>query len=280
VSFTSFPPNSYALILGASSGFGAATAIEFARHGVGTIGVHLDRAATMPACEEVQAKIRSYGVEAHFFNINAADAEQRTTVLDRITERFAERSGASIRTMVHSLAFGALKPFIADNPREELTQAQIEMTMNVMASSLVYWTQDVVRRGLIEQGGRIFAMTSAGSHRVLPMYGAVSAAKAALESYCRQLAFELGPKGVMVNSIQAGVTYTPALAKIPGNDFLMENARQRNPHHRLTTPEDVARTIVLLSTDEAAWINGSVVHVDGGEDAVDVNWLETTEAAK
>jgi NAD(P)-dependent dehydrogenase (short-subunit alcohol dehydrogenase family) len=274
VSFTPFPKNSYALILGASSGFGAAAAIEFAKHGVGVVGVHLDRAATLAACDEVQQKIRSHGVEAHYFNVNAADAASRASVLDSVEKIFAEREGASIRTLVHSLAFGALKPFIADDPKDELTQAQVEMTMNVMANSLIYWTQDVVRRGMMPTGGRVFAMTSAGSHRVLPMYGAVSAAKAALESYCRQLAFELGGRGILVNAIQAGVTHTPALSKIPGSDYLMENARQRNPHHRLTTPEDVARAIALFSTDEARWINGSVLHVDGGEDAVDVNWME------
>jgi NAD(P)-dependent dehydrogenase (short-subunit alcohol dehydrogenase family) len=278
VSFTPFTKTSYALILGASSGFGAAAALEFARHGVGIIGVHLDRAATLPACEEVQQNIRALGVEAHFFNINAADPGARNATLDSVRDLFAEREGATIRTMVHSLAFGALKPFIAADPKDELTQSQVEMTMNVMANSLVYWTQDMIHRGLMRRGGRIFAMTSAGSHRVLPMYGAVSAAKAALESYCRQLAFELGREEILVNAIQAGVTSTPALSKIPGADFLMASARQRNPHGRLTTPEDVARAIVLFSTDEARWINASVLHVDGGEDAVDVNWLEGESA--
>jgi len=278
-SVQTFPDHSFALILGASSGFGGAAALEMARNGVHVIGVHLDRAATMPACERLQEQIRACDVEAHFFNVNAADADARAGVLDRVAEIFAGRPGATVRTMLHSLAFGALKPFIADDAREALTQAQVEMTMNVMANSLVYWTQDVVRRGLMGEGGRIFALTSAGSHRVLPMYGAVSAAKAALESYCRQLGFELGERGISVNAIQAGVTDTAALRKIPGADALVENARSRNPRARLTTPEDVARLIALLSTDAAAWVNASVITVDGGEDAVDVNWLSREEHA-
>jgi NAD(P)-dependent dehydrogenase (short-subunit alcohol dehydrogenase family) len=273
VSFSSFPTNSYALILGASSGFGAAAALEYARHGVHILGVHLDRASTMPQCEELQAGIRALGVEAHFFNVNAADAAQRASVLEQVQALFAARESASIISLVHSLAFGALKPFVAPSEKDALTQAQIEMTLNVMANSLVYWTQDVVRHGLMRSGGRIFAMTSSGSHRVLPMYGAVSAAKAALESYCRQLAFELGQQGIAVNAIQAGVTDTPALRKIPGSDFLIESARKRNPTGRLTTPEDVGRAVVLLTLPDAAWINGSTIRMDGGEDAVDVNWL-------
>jgi len=268
----SFPANTYALVLGASSGFGAAAAIECARHGIHIIGVHLDRGAALAACQQVQEQIREQGVEAHFFNVNAADAAQRSSVLDEVGRLFGEREGATLRLLMHSLAFGSLRPFIADQPGDELTQGQVEMTMNVMANSLVYWTQDVVRRGLLREGGRILAMTSSGSHRVLPMYGAVSAAKAALESYCRQLAFELGPRGIGANAIQAGVTVTPALNKIPGSGEIIGHAMQRNPFGRLTTPEDVARAIVLLASDHASWINGSVIRLDGGEDIVELNW--------
>lgn len=269
-----FSNNNYALILGASSGFGGATAIECARHGINVIGVHLDRGAGLTACQAVQDQIRELGAEAHFFNVNAADPAQRASVLDQVQTLFREREGATIRILLHSLAFGSLKPFVAAEAKDELTQAQVEMTMNVMANSLVYWTQDSIRRGLMGVGGRIFAMTSSGSHRVLPMYGAVSAAKAALESYCRQLAFELGPRGITVNAIQAGVTVTPALSKIPGSDKIIKHAMDRNPGGRLTSPEDVARAIVLFASDHAAWINGTVLRLDGGEDIVELNWTE------
>ena len=279
MSLLSFPEHTYALILGASSGFGAAAALEFARHGINVIGVHLDRGATLAACEELQRQIREHGVEAHFFNVNAADAAQRGTVLDQVAALLAERQGGTVRVLMHSLAFGSLKPFIADAPGDALTQAQVEMTMNVMANSLVYWTQDLVRRGLMGDGGRIFAMTSSGSHRVLPMYGAVSAAKAALESYCRQLAFELGGRGITVNAIQAGVTVTPALNKIPGSRQIIANAMGRNPLGRLTQPEDVARALVLLASDHAAWLNATVIRLDGGEDAVELDWSEEESQA-
>src|SRR5439155_1274446 len=82
---------------------------------------------------------------------------------------------------------------------------------------------------------------SSGGARVLPQYGPVSAAKAALESHIRQLASELAPRGITANSIRAGVTDTPALQKIPGHETIKEVARRRNPSGRLTTPEDVAR---------------------------------------
>ncbi len=279
MSLLSFAENTYALILGASSGFGGATALEYARHGINVIGVHLDRGATLAACTELQSQIREHGVEAHYFNVNAADPGQRASVLDQVEAIFAGRPGATIRVLMHSLAFGSLKPFIAEQPADALTQAQVEMTMNVMANSLIYWTQDVVRRGLMAPGGRIFAMTSSGSHRVLPMYGAVSAAKAALESYCRQLAFELGPHGITANAVQAGVTVTPALNKIPGSRQIIANAMGRNPLGRLTTPEDVARALVLFASDHASWLNGTVIRLDGGEDAVELTWSEEEKGA-
>jgi enoyl-[acyl-carrier-protein] reductase (NADH) len=173
-----------------------------------------------------------------------------------------------LRVLVHSLAFGTLKSFIADPMKDAVSQSQMDMTLDVMAHSLVYWTQEVVGHGLMERGGRVFAMTSAGGARVLPSYGPVSGAKAALESHVRQLAFELASRGIAVNAIRAGVTDTPALQKIPGNELIKEMALRRNPSGRLTTAEDVARAIVVLSHPDAYWITGNVIGVDGGEDVV------------
>ena len=120
----------------------------------------------------------------------------------------------------------------------------------------------------MSRGGRIYAMTSAGGARVLPHYGPVSAAKAALESNIRQLAAELAPRGVTANSIRAGVTATPAAQKIPNYEEFSQQAARRNPHRRLTTTDDVARAIVVLSHPDTHWITGNVIGVDGGEEIV------------
>jgi NAD(P)-dependent dehydrogenase (short-subunit alcohol dehydrogenase family) len=261
-----FKPNEWALILGASSGFGAATALELAKHGMNIFGVHLDRQATMPNVQNLIKEIKHTGVKTVFYNINAADKIKQDETLDDIQEQFAISPSETIRVLLHSLAFGTLKQFIAKKPEDALTPAQMEMTVNVMAHSLVYWVQGLVSRNLMNRGGRIFGMTSSGGHTAMPYYGAVSAAKASLEAHIRQLSLELGPMGITANAIMAGVTDTPALRKIPGNVGMLEAARVKNPSGRLTTPEDIAKAIALLSTDEAQWISGNVLGVDGGED--------------
>ncbi len=259
----------WALVLGASSGFGEAVSLALARAGMHVFGVHLDRKATLVNVERITGEIRGLGREARFFNINAADAEKRAEVTAEIHKVLEERGEMGrVRVLLHSLAFGTLKLFIADPMKDAVTQSQMDMTLDVMAHSLIYWSQELVGRGLMTRGGRIFAMTSSGGARVLPNYGPVSAAKAALESNIRQLAAELGPRGISANSIRAGVTNTPALQKIPGNEQIMAEARRRNPGGRLTTPEDVAKAIVVLSHPDTYWITGNVIGVDGGEEIV------------
>ncbi|MBI1861992.1 MAG: SDR family oxidoreductase [Deltaproteobacteria bacterium] len=253
----------WALVLGASSGFGEAISLKLAGAGLNIVGVHLDRKGTLPHVDEIVQKIEKTGSKALFFNVNAADAAKRTEVLAEVA---AKTDG--IHCLVHSLAFGSLKPFVTPDSKDRISQDQMNMTLDVMAHSLVYWTQDLFEKKLLREGAHIFAMTSSGGTRVWPTYGAVSAAKAALESHCRQLALELAPMNIAVNAIRAGVTDTPALRKIPGNEKMIVIATERNPARRLTTPEDVGAMIQLLVHDEARWMTGNVLGVDGGEDIV------------
>jgi enoyl-[acyl-carrier protein] reductase III len=258
--------NLWALILGASSGFGEAASLKLAEDGYNIIGLHLDRQATMHNVERITGRIRSAGCRAEFFNANAADSVKRQEIISEIKN--IVNGKPRIKVLMHSLAFGTLKPFVSRDNEQVLTKAQMEMTVDVMAHSLVYWVQDLVRYGLLAEKGRIFAMTSSGSHTVIPSYGAVSAAKAALESHVRQLTAELGYMQVAVNAIMAGVTDTPALRKIPGSIPMLEVARRKNPRERLTTPEDVAKVISLLCRDGGEWISGCIINADGGEDIV------------
>lgn len=257
--------NYWALILGASSGFGESVAIKLAQDGYNIFGVHLDRQTTMPQVNRIVNEIEKSGAEAVFYNVNAADEQKRKDVVHKMKEKLNNKP--LVKVVMHSLAFGTLKPFISSES-EQITKAQMEMTLDVMAHSLVYWIQDIFKSNLLTQKCRIFAMTSSGGHSSIPYYGAVSAAKAALESHVRQLTVELGPLNASVNSIMAGVTDTPALSKIPGNKSMMEVAISKNPRDRLTTPEDIAKVVSILCKDGGEWISGGIINADGGEDIV------------
>jgi enoyl-[acyl-carrier protein] reductase III len=260
----------WAVVLGASSGFGAATAKAWARAGFGIVGVHLDMRGTLAGAMAVRDEIEAIGVPVVFHNANAADDAKRTAIVESISALFEERRAQGeqpmVGAMLHSLAFGATVHFITDDPsRKELTRKQLEMTSDVMAHSLVYWTRDLYHAGLLQRGSRVYAMTSEGAILAVPTYGAVSAAKAALEAHVRQLALELAHAGITVNAIRAGVTDTPALRRIPGWRQLVEAAETRNPSGRMTRPEDVADALTVLATPQTHWMTGGVFGVDGGE---------------
>ncbi len=181
-----------------------------------------------------------------------ADADELQATVDELFDQGVDR--------LQGLASG---PRFSDTLF--LEEEDLARTVHAMGTSLLAWVQEIFERGLFADDARVFGLTSEGNSVAWKGYAAVAAAKAALESIVRAIAVELAPYGIRCNVIQAGVTDTPALRLIPGFSHLMADARSRNPLGRLTEPEDVANVISLLSSDEAAWINGALIRVDGGE---------------
>ena len=252
--------NDFAIILGISSGMGEAAAKELISKGINIYGVDIKKS------NELLDSLISIGNKNNatviFKKMSATNAEKRKEVIDELLSL----NNVRVKILLHSLAFGTLKPFINSNNNETITKQNIDMTLDVMANSLIYWSQDLLHNNLIKKGSQIFAMTSSGSHKQWKSYGAVSMAKAALESASRQLALELAPFNIASNAIQAGVTDTPALRKIPGNEEMIDSAININPYNRLTTPVDIAKVISLLGLSEETWITGNTIRADGGED--------------
>ncbi len=258
----------WAVILGVSSGLGAACARALAAGGANIFGVYLGRGQRSAETQSfARALADAHGVRCEFLRANIASDVQRAGAIAALQQAIkGHAQGAqAVHVLVHSVAFGTLLPYLHPEPGAAMTRAQLEMTLDVMANSLVYWTQDLFRAGLLVRGSRIFSMSSAGSHQFTPNYGAVGAAKAALEAHTRALAAELAPHGIAANAIVAGVTDTNALRKIPTSDIIAARALARNPSGRLTTPDDVGVAVRVLSDPDLAWITGATIPVDGGE---------------
>jgi len=252
----------WALILGGSSGFGLATAKKLAKHGYHIIVVHRDRRADL---EEINAdfdEIISNEVLFKAFNVDALNSDKRMTLINEIKTILPE--GHKVKVLVHSIAKGSLKPMFANN-QETLTDQDLKITFEAMALSLYDWTKAVVKANLFSADTRIISFTSEGNKRVISNYAAVSVAKVALEALTRSIALEFAPIGIKANCIQAGITLTKSFEMIPGYQKNKSDALDRNPNNRLTTPEDVANAVYLLTMDEAKWITGTVIKVDGGE---------------
>ena len=251
--------NEWAIVLGSSSGLGLATAKKLAQHGLNLCLVYRARKSDVGANQELFQTIASEnGVAVLEFNVDIVKPENRDFVLDNL------RGKGAVRVLVHSIAKGNLKPMQSDSDIE-LQNDDFHLTLENMAISLYDWTKAVFAKNLFAADARVLSFTSEGNKKAWKNYAAVSTAKVALEAITRNIALEFAPHGIRANCIEAGVTDTSSLRMIPGNEKLKEHTLKRNPFKRLTTPEDVANVVYLLSKDEAAWINGATIPVNGGE---------------
>jgi enoyl-[acyl-carrier protein] reductase I len=207
-------------------------------------------------------EIRALGVACKAFNSDALNREVRLALIQDISELLPQ--GDKIKILVHSIAKGSLKPMFAED-QETLSDQDLKITFDAMALSLYTWTKALIKANLFAQDTRIISFTSEGNKRVSANYAAVSVAKVALEALTRNMALEFASLGIKANCIQAGITHTKAFEMIPGYKKYLADGLERNPHNRLTTPEDVANAVYLLTTDEAQWITGTIIKVDGGE---------------
>lgn len=256
------PTNYWAVILGGSSGLGLATARKLARHGMNLCIVHRSRKTDLPALDQAFGQLEAEGVLLKHYNVDATNAEKRAGVIAELQAELGQTG--KVRVLVHSLAKGNLKPMVANDGRT-LQSDDFQLTINAMSISLYDWTKALLTADVFATDARVISFTSEGSQKAWKNYAAVSAAKAALEAISRSLALEMAPFGIRANCLMAGVTDTASLRLIPGADTLLNYSRERNPFSRLTTPDDVANVVYLLCRDEAAWINGTVIPVNGGE---------------
>lgn len=250
----------WALIIGGSSGMGLASAKKMASEGMNLIILHRDRRSSMDQITVEFNKMKiDDGVQVESFNVDAVNVNKIKALVATFKDLL---SGAKLKLVVHSIAKGNLKPSVGEN---SLKKDDFLLTIESMGISLNSWVQELLAEDLFEKDARVMSFTSEGSSRVFPSYAAVSAAKSVIESITRSLALELAPYHIKVNCLQPGTTDTFALRLIPGYEKIIEFSLIRNPYNRLTTPEDVANVVFVMTMDETSWINGTVIPVNGGE---------------
>ncbi len=251
----------WVLILGGSTGHGAATAKRLAQDGYGIIAFHFDRGDAKKVALKTIAEVKEITKgRCHYFNTNAASEKAIDEYIPEIKKITKEKP---LKLLLHSIAFGTTTNFFGEKP---VTQRQMDMTVHVMGNALLYWTQKLHDSELLGSGSRILGLTSEGNYLAMEGYGPVSVAKVAMEAIIRQIGWELGQFGITANAVQAGVTPTRALTKITDNwELWVENTKKRNPMRRTTTPEDIAGTISMLLKPDADFINCSIIYCDGGE---------------
>ena len=295
------------MVLGGSSGFGLATAKKLSAEGMSVCIVHRDRRGAMDRINREFDAIRAHGHPFVSVNADALSPDGMATIIETLTASM--QPAGRVRVLMHSIAYGNLKPIVAAArpsdeaqpldlaggraraPRAQVDQAvqrlsdegepifqllnpveygdaliddeDMARTIHSMGTSLLTWVQRLHAAGLFAASARVIGLTSEGNEVAWRGYAAVAAAKSALESVSRAIAAEFGPHGIRSNILQPGVTDTPALRVIPGSERMKAGALLRILG-RLTAPEDVANAVFLLSLDEADWINGALIRVDGG----------------
>jgi len=252
----------WALILGGSSGLGLASAKKLAMHGMNICIIHRDRKSDMVQFSQEISKLRDLGIEILTYNADATRPDKRSDIISEFSNHIGPES--KIKTLIHSIARGNLKPLQSDQD-QVLSNDDFKVTIDAMAISLYDWVRELYENKLFASDARVISFTSEGNSRAWKNYAAVSAAKVALEAISRSIALEFAPFGIRSNCIQAGVTDTRSFRMIPNHEEIKSHTLKRNPYQRLTTPEDVANVVYLLCRDEASWINGAIIPVDGGE---------------
>ncbi|MFN7973750.1 MAG: SDR family oxidoreductase [Acidobacteriota bacterium] len=238
-----------ALVTGGTRGIGKAIATTLAERGC---DVAVNFLKSRAAADATVAELTALGVRALPLRANVGNIDHLGRMFDRIKDAWGH-----LDIFVNNAALGPLKPVL------ELDNDDWQRSMEINARALLFGAQ---RAAALMKGrkGKIVSITSMGADHVLPDYGAVGAAKAALESLTRYLAVELAPLGINANCVAGGVVDTESLKPFPKREEMLSMALAKTPAGRLGEPIDIARVVAFLCSDDSDWIRGQTIVADGG----------------
>lgn len=237
-----------AFVTGGTRGIGRAIAVRLAGDGYGTIIVNYSQDDASAA--QTKSQVENLGAVCQVEQANLAFPAAIDSMFDRMAARFDR-----IDALVHCAALGAFKPLAEVKPN------QWDLSMSINARSFLHCVQ---RCRPLMKDSAVVAISSLGGRTAIPNYGAIGPSKAALEASVRQLAMELGPDGIRVNAVAAGITEGRTISLFPQAETLRSHVAKNTPLGRIGTPEDVADVVAFLLSRDARWIQGQVLVVDGG----------------
>lgn len=235
-----------ALITGASGGIGGETARRLARAGI-NVALHYN-SNRAPADALVEEIVAAGGKAVAIQGDVTLEADCKALVAMTV-EAFG-----GLDILINNAGISSAKPF------GEMTGEMIDREFAVNVKSVILMTQAAAPH--LENGGRVVNLSSNLAFAPLPGMTAYCAAKSAVACLTQGFAKELGPKGIAVNAVAPGATKTQMTAWIP--DEMMQGIADSTPFGRVAEPDDIADVIVFLASQEARWVNGRSVMVDGG----------------
>jgi enoyl-[acyl-carrier protein] reductase III len=239
-----------ALVTGGGRGIGRAIALELARRGADVL---INYVRHPDAADQTAAEARGLGVRAQTVRGNVADEAHVQRMFEEVRERFGY-----LDILINNSASGVNRPAV------ELAPKHWDWTLNVNARGA--WLCATAALPLMQArgGGAIVSLSSLGAKRVMQDYFLVGVSKAALEAVTRYLAVELAPHGVRVNAVSGGLVETDALKSFDWGAGVIADTTRRTPAGRMVEPDDIARVVAFLCTEDAQMIRGQTIVVDGG----------------
>jgi len=238
-----------ALITGASRGIGRAIAEVFSREGADIV---LNYLRNEEAARDTEKALKSYGSRVLVCQANVGNPKEAESLVEQAGREFGK-----IHILIHNAALGAFKPV------SQLRVNQWDLSLDVNTKALLVLAQAALPL-MEKEGGSIIALSSLGSRRYIPNYGAIGVSKAALETLVRYLAVELASRKIRVNAVSGGLVDTDAARSFPQQEVFKKEVLSRTPAGRIGEPEDLAKVVAFLASEEASWIYGQTLLADGG----------------
>ncbi|KKP69917.1 hypothetical protein A2X44_01765 [candidate division CPR3 bacterium GWF2_35_18] len=250
--------NRKALVTGGSRGIGKGIAISLAKAGADVVVNYYSK---VEEAEAVVSEIKKLGRQSYAVKADVSIREEVVKMVNEMTEKWGE-----INILINNAGLLGAAPFT------EMTEEEWQRVLNVNVNGYFHVAQEVAKQMVAQKkDGRIINIASIASGQIgigTPMSVHYGTSKGAIVAFSESLAGELAPYGINVNAIAPGLIETDMVAGFTSNKTVLDSFIARTPKKRAGQPEDIGYAAVYLASDEADYVTGTVLYVDGGYLAV------------